>query len=238
MKLRFKHQKFQEDAVKATCDIFTGQINSEHRFLADQGADDGTIFAQLEHTGFGNADISLQDAQLLKNLHEVQGLQNIARNSKIERLNNRPVFTIEMETGTGKTYTYIKTMYELNKQYGWCKFIVVVPSIAIREGVYKTFQTTAEHFAEDYGKKIRFFIYNSTKLNELEQFSEDPNINVMIINTQAFNARGTDARRIYMQLDSFRSRRPIDVIAATKPIIIVDEPQSVLGTDKSANVTR
>ncbi len=238
MKLRFKHQKFQEDAVKATCDIFTGQINSEHRFLADQGADDGTFFAQLERTGFGNADISLQDARLLKNLHEVQGLQNIARNSKIERLNNRPVFTIEMETGTGKTYTYIKTMYELNKQYGWCKFIVVVPSIAIREGVYKSFQTTAEHFAEDYGKKIRFFIYNSTKLNELEQFSEDPNINVMIINTQAFNARGADARRIYMQLDSFRSRRPIDVIAATKPIIIVDEPQSVLGTDKSANVTR
>lgn len=238
MKLRFKHQKFQEDAVKATCDIFTGQINSEHKFLADQGADDGTFFAQLERTGFGNADISLQDAQLLKNLHEVQGLQNIARNSKIERLNNRPVFTIEMETGTGKTYTYIKTMYELNKQYGWCKFIVVVPSIAIREGVYKSFQTTAEHFAEDYGKKIRFFIYNSTKLNELEQFSEDPNINVMIINTQAFNARGADARRIYMQLDSFRSRRPIDVIAATKPIVIVDEPQSVLGTDKNANVTR
>lgn len=238
MKLRFKHQKFQEDAVKATCDIFTGQIKSDYRFLMDQGDIDGTMFAQLEQAGFGNADISLQDAQLIKNLHEVQGLQNIARNTKIERLNGRPVFTIEMETGTGKTYTYIKTMYELNKQYGWRKFIVVVPSIAIREGVYKSFQTTAEHFAEDYGKKIRFFIYNSTKLNELEQFSEDPNINVMIINTQAFNARGADARRIYMQLDSFRSRRPIDVIAATKPIIIIDEPQSVLGTDKSANVTR
>lgn len=238
MKLRFKHQKFQEDAVKATCDIFTGQIKSDYRFLMDQGDIDGTMFSQLEQAGFGNADISLQDAQLIKNLHEVQGLQNIARNTKIERLNGRPVFTIEMETGTGKTYTYIKTMYELNKQYGWRKFIVVVPSIAIREGVYKSFQTTAEHFAEDYGKKIRFFIYNSTKLNELEQFSEDPNINVMIINTQAFNARGADARRIYMQLDSFRSRRPIDVIAATKPIIIIDEPQSVLGTDKSANVTR
>lgn len=238
MKLRFKHQKFQEDAVKATCDIFTGQIKSDHRFLMDQGDTDGTMFSQLEQAGFGNADISLQDAQLIKNLHEVQGLQNIARNTKIERLNGRPVFTIEMETGTGKTYTYIKTMYELNKQYGWRKFIVVVPSIAIREGVYKSFQTTAEHFAEDYGKKIRFFIYNSTKLNELEQFSEDPNINVMIINTQAFNARGADARRIYMRLDSFRSRKPIDVIAATKPIIIVDEPQSVLGTDRNANVTR
>lgn len=238
MKLRFKHQRFQEDAVKATCDIFTGQIKSDHRFLMDPGNTDGTLLAQLEQAGFGNADISLQDAQLIKNLHEVQGLQNIARNTRIERLNGRPVFTIEMETGTGKTYTYIKTMYELNKQYGWRKFIVVVPSIAIREGVYKSFQTTAEHFAEDYGKKIRFFIYNSTKFNELEQFSEDPNINVMIINTQAFNARGADARRIYMQLDSFRSRRPIDVIAATKPIIIIDEPQSVLGTDRNANVTR
>ena len=234
MKLRFKHQKFQEDAVKATCDIFTGQIKSEHRFLADQG--DSASF--IDMYGFGNADISLQDAQLIKNLHEVQGLQNIPRNAKIERLNNRPAFTIEMETGTGKTYTYIKTMYELNKQYGWSKFIVVVPSVAIREGVYKTFQTTADHFAEDYGKKIRFFIYNSSKLSELEQFSGDPNINVMIINTQAFNARGADAKRITMKLDSFRSRRPIDVIAATKPIVIIDEPQSVIGTSKKANVTR
>lgn len=234
MKLRFKHQKFQEDAVKATCDIFTGQIKSEHRFLADQG--DSASF--IDMYGFGNTDISLQDAQLIKNLHEVQGLQNIPRNVKIERLNNRPAFTIEMETGTGKTYTYIKTMYELNKQYGWSKFIVVVPSVAIREGVYKTFQTTADHFAEDYGKKIRFFIYNSSKLSELEQFSGDPNINVMIINTQAFNARGADAKRITMKLDSFRSRRPIDVVAATKPIVIIDEPQSVIGTSKKANVTR
>lgn len=203
MKLRFKHQKFQEDAVKATCDIFTGQIRSDHRFLMDQGDIDKNTLTLLERAGFGNADISLQDAQLIKNLHEVQGLQNIARNTKIERLNGRPVFTIEMETGTGKTYTYIKTMYELNKQYGWSKFIVVVPSIAIREGVYKTFQTTTDHFAEDYGKRIRFFIYNSSKLSELEQFSEDPNINVMIINTQAFNARGADAKRITMKLDSF-----------------------------------
>lgn len=234
MKLRFKHQKFQEDAVKATCDIFTGQIKSEHRFLADQG--DSASF--IDMYGFGNEDISLQDTQLIKNLHEVQSLQNIPRNAKIERLNNRPAFTIEMETGTGKTYTYIKTMYELNKQYGWSKFIVVVPSVAIREGVYKTFQTTADHFAEDYGKKVRFFIYNSSKLSELEQFSGDPNINVMIINTQAFNARGADAKRITMKLDSFRSRRPIDVIAATKPIVIIDEPQSVIGTSKKANITR
>ena len=137
--------------------------------------------------------------------------------------------TIEMETGVGKTYTYIKTMYELNKHYGWSKFIVVVPSIAIREGVYKSFQVTQEHFAEEYGKKIRFFIYNSSQLTEIDRFASDSSINVMIINSQAFNARGKDARRIYMKLDEFRSRRPIDIIAKTNPILIIDEPQSVEG---------
>lgn len=134
-----------------------------------------------------------------------------------------------METGVGKTYTYIKTMYELNKHYGWSKFIVVVPSIAIREGVYKSFQVTREHFAEEYGKKVRFFIYNSSQLTEIDRFASDNSINVMIINSQAFNARGKDARRIYMKLDEFRSRRPIDIIAKTNPILIIDEPQSVEG---------
>lgn len=131
--------------------------------------------------------------------------------------------------GVGKTYTYIKTMYELNKAYGWTKFIVVVPSIAIREGVYKTFQVTQDHFAEEYGKKIRFFIYNSSHLNEIDRFASDSSINVMIINSQAFNASGKDARRIYKKLDDFRSRRPIDIIAKTNPVLIIDEPQSVEG---------
>lgn len=135
-----------------------------------------------------------------------------------------------METGVGKTYTYIKTMYELNKRYGWSKFIIVVPSVAIREGVYKSFQMTEEHFAEDYGKKIRYFIYNSSRQpTEIDRFASDSAINVMIINSQAFNARGKDARRIYMKLDEFRSRRPIDIIAKTNPILIIDEPQSVEG---------
>lgn len=120
-------------------------------------------------------------------------------------------------------------MYELNKHYGWTKFIVVVPSVAIREGVYKSFQMTQEHFAEDYGKKIRFFIYNSSQLTEIDRFASDSSINAMIINSQAFNARGKDARRIYMRLDEFRSRRPIDIIAKTNPILIIDEPQSVEG---------
>ena len=134
-----------------------------------------------------------------------------------------------METGVGKTYTYIKTMFELNKHYGWSKFIVVVPSVAIREGVYKSFEMTQEHFAEEYGKKIRFFIYNSAQLTEIDRFASDNSINVMIINSQAFNAKGKDARRIYMKLDEFRSRRPIDIIAKTNPILIIDEPQSVEG---------
>lgn len=134
-----------------------------------------------------------------------------------------------METGTGKTYTYIKTMYELNKRYGWSKFIIVVPSIAIREGVYKTFQTTEDHFMEEYGKKIRYFIYNSSQLTKIDQFAADASICAMIINAQAFNARGKDARRIYMALDSFQSRKPIDILAKTNPILIIDEPQSVEG---------
>ena len=134
-----------------------------------------------------------------------------------------------METGVGKTYTYIKTMYELNKHYGWSKFIVVVPSIAIREGVYKSFLVTQEHFAEEYGKKIRFFIYNSAQLTNIDQFASDSAMQVMIINSQAFNAKGKDARRIYMKLEEFRYRKPIDIIAKTNPILIIDEPQSVEG---------
>ena len=141
-----------------------------------------------------------------------------------------------METGVGKTYTYIKTMYELNKYYGWSKFIIVVPSIAIREGVFKSFQVTEEHFAEEYGKKIRFFIYNSARLTEIDHFASDNSIHVMIINSQAFNAKGKDARRIYMKLDAFRSRRPIDIIAKTNPILIIDEPQSVEGKQTKENL--
>lgn len=136
---------------------------------------------------------------------------------------------VEMETGTGKTYCYIKTIFELNKRYGWSKFIIMVPSIAIREGVQKSLQITADHFTEGYGKKARFFVYNSKRLHELESFSSDAGINVMVMNIQAFNARGADNRRIYDELDDFQSRRPIDVIAANRPILILDEPQKMEG---------
>lgn len=252
MKLRFKHQKFQEDATNALCDVFAGQPNETRKFLVDQGDDKSSTAALFSnHTGWANPEIHLREDDILKNLRNVQKEHNIVPSNKLEMLSSKvdwddgrkqtvtkPVFTVEMETGTGKTYTYIKTMYELNARYGWSKFIIVVPSIAIREGVAKSFQITADHFKEEYGKACRYFIYNSTRLNELEQFADDPGINVMIINSQAFNASGKDARRIYMKLDSFRSRRPIDVIASVNPIVIVDEPQSVIGVTGGKNVTR
>ncbi len=229
MKLQFKHQKFQADAAKAVVDVFAGQPYLTHTYLMDRGSDAHQLtLEEMSFTGWRNEPIvpELNDQVVLEHLNKIQRANQIAPSPRLEGRYN---LTIEMETGVGKTYTYIKTMYELNRHYGWSKFIVVVPSVAIREGVYKSFQVTQEHFAEEYGKKIRFFIYNSAQLTEIDRFASDSSINVMIINSQAFNARGKDARRIYMKLDEFRSRRPIDIIAKTNPILIIDEPQSVEG---------
>ena len=228
MKLQFKHQKFQADAAKAVVDVFAGQPYLTPTYLMDRGRGLQRLDEDERFTGWRNERIvpELTDSIILDHIRKIQRTNQIEPS---DRLEGRYNLTIEMETGVGKTYTYIKTMYELNKQYGWSKFIVVVPSIAIREGVYKSFQITQEHFAEEYGKKIRFFIYNSAQLTEIDRFASDYAINVMIINSQAFNAKGKDARRIYMKLDEFRSRRPIDIIAKTNPILIIDEPQSVEG---------
>lgn len=227
MKLQFKHQKFQSDAAKAVCDVFAGQPYLTPTYLIDKGNEQGQG-SLIDFAGWNNQRIvpELNDGIILENLNKIQRNYQIEPSKKLEGKYN---LTVEMETGVGKTYTYIKTMYELNKRYGWSKYIVVVPSVAIREGVYKTFQVTQEHFAEEYGKKIRFFIYNSKQLTEIDRFASDSSINVMIINSQAFNAKGKDARRISMKLDEFRSRRPIDIIARTNPIVIIDEPQSVEG---------
>lgn len=230
MKLQFKHQKFQADAAKAVVDVFAGQPYLTPTYMMDRGnrVYQPMLDSDEDFTGWANARIipGLSDSQILEHIQKIQRDNQIEPSQSLEGKYN---LTIEMETGVGKTYTYIKTMYELNKAYGWTKFIVVVPSIAIREGVYKTFQVTQDHFAEEYGKKIRFFIYNSSQLTEIDRFASDSSINVMIINSQAFNARGKDARRIYMKLDEFRSRRPIDIIAKTNPVLIIDEPQSVEG---------
>lgn len=233
MKLQFKHQKFQADAAKAVCDVFAGQPYLTPTYMMDKGnaaVTQITMTDTQDFTGWGNQPLvpQLSDAAVLENMNKVQRAGQIAPSPALEGRYN---LTIEMETGTGKTYTYIKTMFELYQRYGWSKYIIVVPSVAIREGVYKSFQITQDHFAEEYGKKVRFFIYNSAQLTEIDRFASDSGINVMIINSQAFNAKGKDARRITMKLDEFRSRRPIDILAKTRPILIIDEPQSVEGKE-------
>ena len=237
MRLRFKHQKFQADAAKAVVNVFAGQPYLTPSYMMDRGNGfyQQTLTDEEDFTGWSNHKIlpELSDRIILENLQKIQRTNQLKPSEKLEGHFN---LTIEMETGVGKTYTYIKTMYELNKHYGWSKFIVVVPSIAIREGVYKSFQVTQEHFAEEYGKKVRFFIYNSAQLTEIDRFASDNSICAMIINSQAFNARGKDARRISMKLDEFRSRRPIDIIAKTNPILIIDEPQSVEGKQTKENL--
>ena len=192
MKLQYKHQKFQADAAKAVVDVFAGQPFLTPSYMMDKGKGQIVWNEEEAFTGWSNARIvpELSDGLILEHLQKIQRNNQIAPSPKLEGHFN---LTIEMETGVGKTYTYIKTMYELNKQYGWSKFIIVVPSIAIREGVYKSFQMTQEHFAEEYGKKIRFFIYNSAQLTEIDRFASDSSINVMIINSQAFNAKGCPA---------------------------------------------
>lgn len=230
MKLQFKHQKFQADAAKAVVDVFAGQPYLTPSYMMDRGTGyiQQSLTEDIDFIGFSNQKIvkELNDELILNRIKKIQRDNQIQPSDKLEGRYN---LTIEMETGVGKTYTYIKTMYELNKHYGWSKFIIIVPSIAIREGVYKTFQVTQEHFAEEYGKKIRFFIYKSNQLNEIDRFASDNSINVMIINSQAFNSKAKDAKRIFLELDEFKSRRPIDIIAKTNPILIIDEPQSVEG---------
>ena len=249
MKLKFKVQPYQTHAVESVVECFAGQpLNDGLTYRIDPGQQSQ---ANAFEEGFKNADLALNEMQLLENIQKVQRLQNLPVSQSLAEFTTfdargtrvpvkatykkdalaatRIHLDVEMETGTGKTYCYIKTIFELNKRYGWSKFIVMVPSIAIREGVHKSLEITADHFTESYGKKARFFIYNSKRLHELESFSSDAGINVMVMNIQAFASRGADNRRIYDELDDFQSRKPIDVIAANRPILILDEPQKMEG---------
>lgn len=233
MKLKFKTQAYQTAAVQAVVDCFKGQPPASAEAISyriDPGKAKKGVEDLFSEGGFKNADLKLTDIMLLQNITQVQHQQNLPQSSELVKTKVSKVnLDIEMETGTGKTYCYIKTIFELNKQHGWSKFIIVVPSIAIREGVAKSLEITAEHFLETYQKRARFFIYNSKQLHYLESFSSDAGINVMVINVQAFAARGADNRRIYDELDDFQSRRPIDVISANRPILILDEPQKMEG---------
>ena len=249
MKINFKIQQYQTDAVDAVVKVFNGQgfhdgisyirdlgkYNNPQQasFMSVDGSNDA--IDPFDDTGYKNEAMELLDEQILKNIQDLQSQSKIKLSTELNKDLGSCSLDIEMETGTGKTYVYIKTMFELNKKYGWSKFIVVVPSIAIREGIKKSFEITSDHFMEHYGKKARFFIYNSSNLNQLDNFSQSSGINVMIINTQAFAAslkeggRSKESRIIYSKRDEFGSRRPIDVIAANRPIIILDEPQKMGG---------
>lgn len=255
MKIQFKVQPYQTAAVDAVIDCFAGQPYQDAFSYkidlgtvqtpqpAQQAMSYGLPDADSAEHGFRNQPIQLTPAQLLSNIHKVQKQANLFQSKGLQTYTTsagKPMpssykpgaalnIDIEMETGTGKTYCYIKTIFEMNQQFGWSKFIIMVPSIAIREGVQKSLQITAEHFAEQYHKKARFFTYNSKRLHELESFSSDSGINIMVMNIQAFNASGADNRRIYDELDDFQSRRPIDVISANRPILILDEPQKMEG---------
>ena len=235
MKLQFKHQGFQIEAAKAVVDVFNGQPR-QGLLSYIQGEREGEL--PMEQYGFCNQELFLQDQALLQNIHAVQARHGLQLIHAVQRDEHGTLpLSIEMETGTGKTYTYIKTMYELHKHYGWTKFVIVVPSVAIREGVIKNLETMADHFAEEYGERMQHFVYDSSRLVDINQFVSDPKLQVMVINMQAFNAKGADARRITMQLEEFSGCTPMNVLAASRPILIIDEPQSVLGADKK-NKTR
>ena len=199
-------------------------------------------YDEPDDTGYRNADLTLSTARLLDNLHKVQRNHALPESARLFAGNGAVELDVEMETGTGKTFVYTKTIFELNRRYGWSKFIIVVPSIAIREGVAKSLALTDDYFytsgagnGEGYGKHINWFVYNSANLTELDRFAQSSDISVMVINMQAFNTsmkeggRSKESRIIFSERDDFGSRRPIDVIAAMRPIIILDEPQKMGG---------
>lgn len=246
MKFKFKIQQYQTDAVENTVAVFRGQpTHTLSTYRRDLGTyQNQRIIYKEEEAGYGNHRLELDKQTILRNIRSIQNLYDIAPSETLAKGVAPVNLDIEMETGTGKTYVYIKTMFELNKQYGWSKFIVVVPSIAIREGVAKSFTMLEEHFMELYAKKARWFVYDSSNLKELDSFSSDSGLYVMIINTQAFAAsmkeggRSKESRIIYSKRDEFGSRRPIDVIAVNNPIVIMDEPQKMEGDATQAGIKR
>ena len=254
MRFKFKIQPYQTAAAKAVTDVFAGQPNNGAApYLRDLGRAQtkggmeaiAGFEAQLQASeGYANATLAIGREALLNNIRKVQRANRLEESGALAKGPAPVNLDVEMETGTGKTYVYIKTMFELNKLYGWSKFIVVVPSIAIREGVYKSLKNTEQHFFEQYGKAIRYFVYDSSRLGEIDCFSSSADVNVMIINMQAFNTsmkeggRSKEARIMYSERDEFGSRRPIDVIAANNPIVIQDEPQKMGGKATQAGIKR
>jgi len=234
MKLKFKTQDFQTDAVNAVADLFVGQDKQTTTFSIVDGEADGQQMRVINEFGIANA-LNIQGADLLVNMNSVQKRNNLPRTKDLYpfahyRDGDRR-FCIEMETGTGKTYVYIKTIFELHRRYGFTKFIIVVPSVAIREGVHKSFQITADHFGAHYDNvPCRYFIYNSAKLSDVRQFATSNNIEIMIINIDAFKK----AENIINQAqDKLNGETAMRYIQDTNPVVIIDEPQSVDNTPKA-----
>ncbi|WP_339170242.1 DEAD/DEAH box helicase family protein [Anoxybacillus sp. FSL W8-1294] len=233
MKLKFHGDlTYQKQAIDSVVQIFKGQELSQSNFTVSYGPNAGMIQTAL---GIGNR-LDLTSDEILKNVQDVQLKNGLPRSEKLDGMN----FTIEMETGTGKTYVYLRTIYELNKHYGFTKFVIVVPSVAIREGVYKSLQITRDHFNELYDNKpLEYFIYDSQKLDRVRNFATATTIQVMVINIDAFRKSFEDPEKedkanvIHRPNDRLNGYRPIQFIQETNPIVIIDEPQSVDTTPKS-----
>ena len=245
MKFKFKIQQYQTDAVECIARVFDGEpCIDKTLYRRDIGKVDSPMLRLENEEGYSNHELVQSEGNLLENIRQLQLENDIKKSEKLNKNLGLVNLDIEMETGTGKTYVYIKSMFELNKRYGWSKFVVVVPSIAIREGVAKSFEMLETHFFEHYGKKAKWFVYDSSNLQKIDSYSSDAGINVMIINTQAFassmkeGANNKESKIIYSERDEFASRKPIDVLAATPPIIIMDEPQKMEGAATQAGLKR
>lgn len=249
MRIKYKAQKFQSDAANAVVRAFEGQphLSEEERMTAGATLSGG-LFDQV----YGNGDLLISEEVFTSNIRSIQNEQGLEPEAEeniksavlpeAEEKTKPAVLTVEMETGTGKTFTYTKTMYELHRAYGWSKFIIVVPSVAIREGVLSSLKSMEEHFRAEYGEVMSHFVYNSARLEQIQAFATMPGLQVMVINMQAFNSSLNKKRRktnkaaniIFSEQDRFGSRKPIEVLAQTRPIMIIDEPQSVLGNSKKS----
>ena len=225
MKLHFEpNLDYQLQAMEAVCDLFRGQEICRTEFTVTEGAVGGAFLPGLESDlGVGNR-LTLLDDELLKNLGDIQLHNGLPLSGALASGD----FTVEMETGTGKTYVYLRTIFELNKRYGFTKFVIVVPSVAIKEGVYKSLQITEEHFKGLYaGTPFDYFLYDSAKLGQVRNFATSPQIQIMVVTVGAINKK--DVNNLYKDSEKTGGEKPIDLIKATRPIVIVDEPQSVDG---------
>ena len=226
MKLHFEPDlDFQLQAVEAVCDLFRGQeiCRTEFTVTADPTQPQAGLDPFETDLGIGNR-LTLLDDEILENLKDIQLRNSVAPSDSLDSGD----FTVEMETGTGKTYVYLRMIFELNKRYGFTKFVIVVPSIAIKEGVYKSLEITEDHFRALYsGTPFEYFIYDSAKLGQVRNFATSPQIQIMVVTVGAINKK--DINNLYKDSEKTGGEKPIDLIKATRPILIVDEPQSVDG---------